>query len=138
MQTTVGFVQAFLTLSLVITLARLSTDTGGGDYFFTLIAVVVAGSAAPYFLALKAMARLKPRRAWATGVATTIFGVLDTSVRTQAFFFPTERSGGGMALWLPLYAILLIPLLSVIVHTGAQVAGGDRGISGGAEDPPYS
>ena len=57
------FVQAFLTLSVGVTIARLTTDTGGGDYFFTLIFLVVMGAAAPYWLAMKVMRRTPPR--WA-------------------------------------------------------------------------
>jgi hypothetical protein len=119
--TLVGFIEAFLTLSVAITLGRLSTDTGGGDYFFTLVALVLAGAAAPYFVALAAIRRLPPQAAKSTAIATVAFGVCDALVRTQAFFFPTERSGGGMALWLPVYGLCVIPLVTVIVHTFAMV-----------------
>ncbi len=121
MTTALGFIQAFLTLSVGITAAKLSTDSGGGDYFFTLIGLVMFGSAAPYLLATASMRRVGDTWAQAIGVATMMFGAVDVSVRMQAFFFPTERSGGGMALWLPISAIALIPLFAVILHTALGV-----------------
>jgi hypothetical protein len=119
--TLVGFIQAFLTLSVAITLGRLSTDTGGGDYFFTLVALVLAGAAAPYLIALAVIRRLRPLAARSAGMATLVFGIADALVRTQAFFFPSERSGGSMALWLPVYGLCLIPVMAVIVHTFVTV-----------------
>ncbi|MEQ1759729.1 MAG: hypothetical protein ABL986_15540 [Vicinamibacterales bacterium] len=108
------FVQAFLTLSVGVTIARLTTDTGGGDYFFTLIFLVVMGAAAPYWLAMKVARRTPPRWAASIAWAALAFGAIDCAVRVQAFYFPTEASGGGMALWLPIYAIGLIPLFALI------------------------
>jgi hypothetical protein len=122
METLVRFVQAFLTVSLLITLAALSTDTGGGDYFFTLIWLVTMGTVAPYLIAGALMRRLGARWARAVGAATVTFGIIDTTVRTQAFFFPTDRSNGAMALWLPIYALGLIPFFALLAHTIIGVA----------------
>ncbi len=115
--TIAGFCQAFLLLSTLITAAKLSTDTGGGDYFFTLLGAVVLGGAAPYLVALSVMRQLRSPWAAAVGVATILFGLVDAGVRTQAFFFPTDTSDGGMALWLPIWSVALIPLATVLVHT---------------------
>jgi len=121
MDTVVRFVQAVLTLSVGITLAKLSGDRGGGNYLFTLIAMVLLGAAAPYLIAMATMRRVAEPWGLAIGLATILFGVADNAVRTQAFFFPTERSGGGMALWLPIYSLGLIPLFAVILHTAIGV-----------------
>jgi hypothetical protein len=121
--TTIGFVQGFLTLSLLITLAKLSTDSGGGDYFFTLMGFVIAATLAPYAAAMAVMRRVAPRLARAVGFATILYGTLDGAVRTQAFFFPTDRSGGAMAVWLPVYALALIPLFTSIVYTASGALG---------------
>ncbi len=110
MDTTVRFLQAFLTLSFGITLVKLSGDSGGGDYFFTLLWLVLVATAAPYLLAMATMRRVGERWGLAIGIATLIFGFADAAVRMQAFFFPTDRSGGGMAFWLPIYSLGIIPL----------------------------
>lgn len=116
METATRFAQAFLLLSVGTTLARLSTDTGGGDYFFTLIWLVLVGTVAPYLTGFAAARRVSAKWGLAIVTATAIYGAMDASVRMQAFFFPTERSGGGMALWLPISAVGLIPLFGVIAH----------------------
>jgi hypothetical protein len=120
------FIEGFAALSLVVTLSRLSTDTGGGDYFFTLLGVVLLGSVLPYLVALAVMSRLQPAWSAAVGLAAVVFGALDGVMRVQAFFFPTERSGGGMALWLPLSSFVIIPALAGILRTMAGVFGIDR------------
>jgi len=120
------FVEAFAGLSLLVTLSRLLTDTGGGDYFFTLLGAVLLGSILPYLVALGVMYRVQPSWGVAVGLAAVGFGVLDAVVRVQAFYFPTEASGGGMALWLPLSSLVIIPVLAAIVRTMAAVFGGDR------------
>jgi|CXWL01.1.fsa_nt_gi hypothetical protein len=117
----VRFIQAFLTLSVGITLVKLSGDSGGGDYFFTLVWLVLMGAAAPYLVAMSTMRRVGERWRLAIGLATILFGAVDAAARTQAFFFPTDRIGGGMALWLPIYAVGLIPLFAVILHTAIGV-----------------
>ena len=117
MDTVVRFIQSFLTLSLGITLVKLSGDRGGGNYFFTLIWLVMMGAAAPYLIALAAMRRTQLLWGLSIGWATVLFGITDAAVRTQAFFFPTGNSGGSMALWLPILAVGLIPLFAVILHT---------------------
>ncbi len=111
-----NFVQAFQLLSAGITLAKLSVDTGGGDYFFTLVGLVLMGTVLPYLLAFAAMRRLPPRWGLAVGIAAALFGAVDVSVRMQAFFFPTDRINGGMALWLPLSALVMIPCGAVLAH----------------------
>jgi hypothetical protein len=121
--TATRFVQAFLTLTLVITLAKLSVDTGGGDYFFTLIWLVLVATAAPYWLALTLMRRVGTGWRDAIGAAAIAFGIIDAGVRTQAFFFPTERSGGAMAVWLPIYSLAIIPAVTVIARTFLNVFG---------------
>lgn len=116
MNAAIRFVQGFLTLSLLITLAKLSTDSGGGDYFFTLLGLVLAATLLPYAAAMTVMRRATHRLGLAVGLATIMFGMLDSAVRIQAFFFPTDRSGGAMALWLPVYSLALIPLLTSVVY----------------------
>ncbi len=122
MTTALGFVQAFLTLSFTITLVKLSGDSGGGNYFFTLLWLVLMGTAGPYLLAMALMRRVTPPWATAIGIGAAVFGAIDVAIRMQAFFFPTERSGGGMALWLPIYSLGLIPLFAIIAHTMLGVA----------------
>jgi len=74
MDTVVRFVQAVLTLSVGITLAKLSGDRGGGNYLFTLIAMVLLGAAAPYLIAMATMRRVAEPWGLAIGLATILFG----------------------------------------------------------------
>lgn len=112
------FVEAFLLLVLGITGLRLLDDRGGGQYFFTLLLLVIVGTVLPYVLTLWALPRVPPRWGTSLGVGASIVGTIDAAVRTQAFYFPTEASGGGMAFWLPLYAIVAIPLVTCVIHLG--------------------
>jgi hypothetical protein len=111
-----GYVEAFGALSVVITLTKLAGDRGGGDYFFTLFGLVMAGTVAPYWCALGAMKRASGEWRSAIGLAAALFGAVDVAVRLQAFFFPTERSNGAMALWLPLAAVVVVPTMSVLFY----------------------
>ncbi len=115
-QTLRRFIEALFVLSLGVTVVKLSGDRGGGDAFFTLLALVLCGTIAPYWLGLRAMSRW-PGWAVAIGVGTTLFGAVDVAIRMQAFYFPTIRSDGAMALWLPLASLGLIPGAAVIAHT---------------------
>lgn len=110
------FAQALLSLSLVITAIRLSTESGG-EYLFTLIALVLWATALPYLVALSAIRRMGDRWALAVGVATCTFGAVDVAVRMRAFYFASATFDGGMAFWLPIYGALGIPALAVITHT---------------------
>ncbi len=74
---------------------------------------------------MAAMRRVGQRWGLAIGLATLIFGVVDVAVRMQAFFFPTETSGGEMAFWLPIYSLGLIPLVALVLHTILGVAARD-------------
>src|SRR5436190_22289104 len=94
--------RVFMALSLVITLVKLSTDRGGGQYLLTLIGFVVATTVAPYWISLKTMPRLTARWAVAVGVGACVFGVVDVVLRTRGFFFPTDSLDGRLAFWLPI------------------------------------
>ena len=85
------------------------------------MALVLWGAALPYLLALAAARRLSPSWGTAVSAATAFFGAVDVAVRMQAFFFPSERSGGAMGLWLPLSAVVAIPALAVLLHTAVGV-----------------
>ena len=103
-----------MALSVVITVVQILQDGGGGRFLFTLVAAVLAGCIAPYVGVRAAMHRLPARWALAVGVAGLVYGAVDVAVRTQAFNFPTERSDGAMALWLPLYSVAAIPVVTVL------------------------
>jgi len=120
----VRLTKAFLALSLGITLAKLSTDRGGGQYLLTLIGYVVATTIAPYWLSLKAMPRLTARWADAVGIGACVFGVIDVVLRIRGFFFPTESLNGGLAFWLPISSLVAIPFAAVIAHTFITAAAG--------------
>ena len=109
-------VRGLMAVSVAITFAQLARETGG-DYFFTLIGLILLGAALPYLLALAAMRRLPPRWARAAGVVTLLGGVIDAAWRVQAFFYPTPASNRAMAFWLPIYGVLAIPFFTVLAHT---------------------
>lgn len=116
METAIRFAQACMWLSGLITASALVNERGGGQYMFTLMALVLLGAVLPYYAALGAARRLSGR--WGTAIASAAcaFGALDVLVRMQAFYFPTDRSAGGMALWLPLSSLLVLPILSVLFY----------------------
>ena len=116
MDTLLRFLRMLLVLSLAITLIQLAQDRGGGNMFFTLLGLVLALNVAPYLGSIAAMKRLPVRWGLAVGVAACLFGVADVGVRMQAFNFPTENSDGRMALWLPIYAVAAIPLLTLLCY----------------------
>jgi len=104
--------------SLAVTVARLSTDRGGGQYLFTLIAFVIVSTIAPYWLSMRAMERVtQPRWTLAIGAAACVFGLADVTMRTIGFFFPTDRLDVRLAFWLPLSSLVAIPFITVIAHT---------------------
>jgi hypothetical protein len=109
--------RVLMVASLAVTVAKLTTDRGGGQYLLTLIAFVLLSTAAPYWLARKTMERVSARWALAVGAAICLFGIADITLRTKGFFFPTDAVDGAMAFWLPLYSVIAIPLATVIVHT---------------------
>jgi hypothetical protein len=106
------FVEAFGLLSLVLTGAALLNDRGGGDYFFSLLGLVLLTTIAPYAVVLRVLAR--PTSPWvlALGRAAIAFGVTDVCVRTPALLFPDDGLNGAVVLWLPLVALVGIPLLA--------------------------
>lgn len=116
MATLYRFTQAFMALSAGITAMNIVQAGGGGRFLLTLIAAVMVASVAPYLGALAAMRRLPLRWGLAVGIAACVFGAVDVAVRTQAFNFPTERSDGSMALWLPIYSLVAIPVMAVLSY----------------------
>jgi hypothetical protein len=108
--------QALMLLSLLVTAAKLSTERAG-DYLFTMIGLVLLGTAAPYLMALAVARRTRERWALAITIAVCVLGVVDVAWRVQAFFFPTDTSHASMGLWLPLSSVWAIPLAAVIAHT---------------------
>lgn len=133
--TAVRFAHGFGFLSLLVTLIALGDDRGGGDYLFTLMALVLWGAAGPYLLALAAVRRLRPAWSHAVAIGTALFGVIDVPVRMQAFYFPTDRSGGAMALWLPVSSLVLIPLFAALAHLALQRRGPTSDTDPGAVTP---
>ena len=129
MDTLLRFLKTLMVLSVAITGWQLLGDRGGGQYFFTLLGLVVALNFAPYLLSLAAMKRLPERWGLAVGAGACAFGAADVLWRMQAFNFPTENSGAEMALWLPIYAAAAIPLLTVVSY--AAIAAFSRGANAG-------
>jgi hypothetical protein len=125
-RTWVTLTKAFMAVSLGITLAKLATDRGGGQFLLTLIAFVLASTIAPYWISLKTMPRLTPRWATALGISVCVFGVIDVVLRMRGFFFPTDALDGRLAFWLPIYSIAAIPLTAVIAHTFITAIAGER------------
>ena len=115
-ETSKRFAQAFLGLSLLVTLAELGRERAN-DYLFTLIGLILFGTAAPYLASFAVMKRVPARWAGAIGIAVALFGAVDVPWRMQAFFFPTDTSYGSMAIWLPLSSVWAVPLVAVIAHT---------------------
>ena len=132
-QTSVRFAQAFMGLSLAITLAKLSTDRGGGQFLLTLIGFVILSTLAPYWLSQMAMRRLTPRWAAAVGIALVVFGSTDVALRMRGFFFPSETLDGRLAFWLPIYSLAAIPLTAHIAHTFLTALAGKRPGDGSQE-----
>jgi hypothetical protein len=130
------YIRMLMVLSLAITGLQLVQDRGGGQWFFTLLGLVVALNLAPYLGAIAVMRRVPPRWAQAVGTSTCLFGLADVAVRMQAFNFPTENSDGRMALWLPLSALAAIPLLTVVCYAGvAAFSRGGAATEGGSPQP---
>ena len=125
-------------ISLAITLARLSTDRGGGDYLFTLIGFVVLSTLAPYWLSMRAMDRVTPRWALAIGAAVCLFGIGDITLRTIGFFFPTFSIDARLAFWLPIASIIAIPFTALIAHTFLVAFGGAEAIEATASQEERS
>ena len=110
------FVEAFGLLSLVLTITALLNDRGGGDYFFSLLGLVLLATIAPYAVVLRVMAR--PVSPWtvALGRAAIVFGITDVCLRTPALLFPDEGLNGAVVVWLPLVALVGIPLLAATLR----------------------
>ena len=111
-------IRVLMWASLAVTLARLSTDRGGGQYLVTLIAFVIASTIAPYWLSMRVMERVTRHR-WvlAIGAAACVFGLADVTMRTIGFFFPTDRLDVRLAFWLPISSLAVIPFTALIAHT---------------------
>lgn len=123
METLLRFLRMLMVLSLAITLIQLAQDRGGGNLFFTLVGLVLALNLAPYLGSMAAMRRLPGRWPVAVGMAACLFGAVDSLWRMQAFNFPTENSGGEMALWLPIYGAIAIPVLTLVFYGLLSVFG---------------
>ena len=123
--------RALMWVSLAVTLAKLSTDRGGGQYLFTLIAFVILSTLAPYWLSMRAMERVTQRRwALAIGAACCVFGLTDVTMRTIGFFFPTGRLDVRLAFWLPISSLVVIPFAALIAHTFIVAFGGGEATEG--------
>ena len=115
-------VKAIMWINVAITAAELSRESAG-QYLFTMIAFVLAITAAPYLAAAAVMRRGGSGWARAIGSAACIFGVIDAAIRIPSFFFPSGALNRGLALWLPIYSMAAIPLFSVLIKTFMDVLG---------------
>ena len=109
-------IRILMVASLAITFAALSREPGR-DNLFTLIGAILVATALPYVLATAVMRRVPGRWPTAIGLVTCLWGGVDIAWRVQAFFYPTLASGGGMAVWLPIYGAAAIAFFAVIAHT---------------------
>lgn len=110
------FVEAFGLVSLLLTLAELLNDRGGGDYFFSLVGLVLLITIAPYVVVVRLLSRPSSSRTAPVGQAATAFGLFDVCVRTPALLFPDERLNGTAVLWLPVLALIAIPALAAVLR----------------------
>ena len=129
-------VKAVMWINVAITAAELSRESAG-QYLFTMIAFVLAITAAPYLAAAAVMRRVGTGWARAIGSAACTFGLIDAAVRIPAFFFPSGALNRGLALWLPIYALAAIPLFSALIKTFMDVLGRKTGglTEGSGEGP---
>ena len=127
-------VKAVMWINVAITAAELSRETAG-QYLFTMIAFVLAITAAPYLASAAVMRRVGAGWARAIGSAACVFGLIDATIRVPAFFFPSGALNRELGIWLPIYAMLAIPFLSVLAKTFMNVLGrGDGSESQGRGD----
>ena len=116
---------ALMWLSVIVTAVKLSGETTG-DWLFTLIGLILLGTAAPYLISLAVMRRVPARWGLALGSAVCVLGGVDVAWRLQAFFYPTESSNAAMGFWLPVSSVWAIPCATVIAHTCLKVFAAPR------------